>query len=90
MSLRIELTREAEAALDRLDRVTERQIRRRLRELADGPFDPRLSKPLVGLEGLRSSRVGDWRVLFTVNESERVLEVLAVRPRGETYRRLGR
>ncbi|MDI3299035.1 MAG: type II toxin-antitoxin system RelE/ParE family toxin [Bacillota bacterium] len=90
MSLRIELTYEAEKDLDRLDRTTERRIRRRLRELADAPFDLRLSKPLVGLEGLRSSRVGDWRILFTVNEAERILEVLAVRPRGEAYRRLRR
>lgn len=88
MALRVELSREAEKALDRLDRVLERRIRRRLRELAEAPFDPRLSKLLTGVGDLRSSRVGDWRILFTVNETDQAVQVLAIRPRGQAYRDL--
>ncbi|BAS28726.1 type II toxin-antitoxin system RelE family toxin [Limnochorda pilosa] len=87
MALRFELARAAEKALDRMDRQTEERIRLRLRELADDPSDPRLSKRLEGTEGLRSSRVGDWRVLFTVREPGAVLYGVGVRPRGRAYRR---
>ena len=31
-------------------------------------------------------RVGDWRVLFTIDETARVLTVLHVAPRGSVYR----
>ncbi len=88
MALRVDLSHEAEKTLDRLDRTTERRIRRRLWELAEAPFDPRLSKPLTGVEDLRSSRVGDWRILFTVNEAAQAVQVLAIRPRGQAYRDL--
>jgi len=84
----IRLYREAIKALDRMDRKTEERIRRRLRELADNPTASRLSKPLKGMEGLRSSRVGEWRILYVVDELNMAVAVLAVRPRGQAYRRL--
>jgi len=84
----IRLYREAIKALDRMDRKTEERIRRRLRELADNPTAPRLSKPLKGVEGLRSSRVGEWRILYVVDELNTSVAILAVRPRGQAYRRL--
>jgi len=84
----IRLYREAIKALDRMDRKTEERIRRRLRELADNPTASRLSKPLKGMEGLRSSRVGEWRILYVVDELNMAVAVLAVRPRGQVYRRL--
>ena len=64
MRYRIFLAREAEKILDRLDRPTEQRIRARLAQLADDPFDTRLSAPLTEREGLRKSRVGGWRILF--------------------------
>lgn len=90
MSYEVRLYREVAKALDRMDRTTEARILRRLRELAEELLAPRLSKPLVGLEGLRSSRVGDWSILFTVNDAAKAVEVVAVRPRGQAYRRLER
>ncbi|HOA77698.1 MAG TPA: type II toxin-antitoxin system RelE/ParE family toxin [Thermosynergistes sp.] len=88
MTYEIRLYREAIKALDRMDRKTEERIRRRLRELADNPTASRLSKPLKGMEGLRSSRVGEWRILYVVDELNMAVAVLAVRPRGQVYRRL--
>jgi len=29
--------------------------------------------------------VGDWRIIYEVNESERVIEIASVSPRGEAY-----
>lgn len=73
---------------DRLDQATFQRIERRLDELEANPYDPRISKPLKGLEGMRSSRVGDWRVLYTVEDTVKTIYIVAIRPRGEAYRRI--
>jgi mRNA interferase RelE/StbE len=39
---------------------------------------------LTGRDGYRL-RVGDWRVLFEINDGKLVIVVLAVKPRGEAY-----
>lgn len=88
MSYSISLADEAAKNLDHMERTTERRIRAKIRELAENPYDPRISKPLANLEGLRSSRVGQWRILYTVNETSRMLYVSAIRPRGHAYRGL--
>ncbi|WP_288011152.1 type II toxin-antitoxin system RelE/ParE family toxin [Kyrpidia sp.] len=40
------------------------------------------------MSGLWRMRVGDWRLIFTIRTEERIIEIVAVRPRGEAYRRL--
>ena len=52
------------------------------------PADPaRRSKPLVGeLEGLRSARRGDYRVLLRIDESEQLVIVVRVAHRADAYR----
>lgn len=47
----------------------------------------RLSKPLTAqLQGLRSARRGDYRVLFSLDEHERVVLVVRVAHRADAYR----
>lgn len=89
MNYEVRLSREAVKALDRMDSKPEKRIRSRLHELSDDPLDPRLSKSLTDMEGLRSSRVGGWRILYTINNSANAVIVIAVRPRGQAYRHLG-
>jgi len=86
------LSREAVKTLDRMDSKTEKRIRSRLHKLSDDPLDPRLSKPLTDtdMEGLRSSRVSGWRILYTIDNSANAVIVIAVRPRGQAYRNLHR
>ena len=88
MSYEVRLSREAVKTLDRMDSKLEKRIRSRLHELSDDPLDPRLSKLLTDMEGLRSSRVGGWRILYTIDNSANAVIVLAVRPRGQAYRHL--
>ena len=53
--------------------------------LPDAPA--RRSKPLVGeLEGLRSARRGDYRVLLRIDESEQLVIVVRVAHRADAYR----
>jgi len=44
-------------------------------------------KRLRGPKRLWRLRVGEWRVIFDRRSGERVIDVLAVRPRGRAYRR---
>ena len=82
------LSREAAKNLDRLDRATPARIHERLDQLRENPRDPRISKQLKGVLGLRSSRVGGWRILYAVNDEAKLIFIVAIRPRGEAYRDL--
>ncbi len=86
MTYRVVLTRETEKILDRLDRPTEQRIRARFVQLADDPFDPRLSAPLTERAGIRKSRVGGWRILFIADREARVVHVVTVDTRGQVYK----
>jgi mRNA interferase RelE/StbE len=87
VSYRVEIFREAEKTLETLDKVMDQRIRKKLRELAQAPLDPRLSKQMETAKDQRYSRVGDWRIIFRVHEAEGTLDILAVRPRGRAYRK---
>lgn len=43
-------------------------------------------KRLQGPERLWRLRVGEWRVIFDRRAQDRVIDILAVRPRGRAYR----
>jgi len=85
MSYRIELYREAEKTLDGLDRATARRIESRIEELAQDPLSPRLSRQMATAKGRRYSRVGDWRIIYRVNEAAGILDIVAIRPRSRAY-----
>jgi mRNA interferase RelE/StbE len=70
-----------------LDKPTKTRIREKLEAIAANPYDPRLSKPLVGVSK-RSARVGDYRVIFEIDKP--LLIVADLGPRGQIYRRLKR
>ena len=86
MNYAVRIGHEAEKILDRLDRTTERRIRHRIVQLAGDPFDPRLSAPLVERAGIRKSRLGGWRILFTVDRDAAVIYILTVDTRGQVYK----
>ena len=86
MKFRVSVTHEAEKILDRLDRPTEERIRARFGQLAVDPFDPRLCAPLTERPGNRKSRVGGWRILFSVDREAQVVYILTVDTRGQVYK----
>ena len=86
MNFRVSVVHEAEKILDRLDRPTEQRVRARFVQLAVDPFDSRLSAPLADRPGIRRSRVGGWRVLFTVDREAKVIYILTVDTRGHVYK----
>ncbi len=62
------------------------RIRRRLDQLAKDPYAnyPNVTK-LQNRPGFRL-RVGDWRVIYEIRESELIVLVLNIGSRGEIYR----
>ena len=68
----------------RLDKLTVRRIIQTLDLLKENPH---LGKNLRGqLEGFRSLRVGDFRVIYTVEESSRTVVLRAVGHRRVIYK----
>jgi mRNA interferase RelE/StbE len=77
--------RKAEKTLKRLKGDILERIRRAIRELADEPR-PLGYKKLAGHENLYRIRVGDWRIIYAVEEDKLIVLVLEVAPRGSAYR----
>ena len=83
---RVEVQRSAERDLDRLSATLFDRISARLITLAEEPRPPGAEK-LAGLEAFRV-RVGDYRIVYEVDDSARVEVVTRVRHRREVYRKL--
>ena len=82
MALTPKLSKRALDYINSLDRTTQSRITSKINELCLNPFDIGLSKPLKQ-RSERSSRVGDYRILFMVVESD--LVVSKVGHRREVY-----
>lgn len=79
----IVLSKQANKALIRMPARQSVAILSQLDRLASDPRDPRCDvRTLTGKPGLRL-RVGDWRVLFAVEDD--VLFVNWIGPRGDAY-----
>jgi mRNA interferase RelE/StbE len=53
--------------------------------LAENPH--RVGKPLkLGLEGMHSARRGDYRVIYRIDDGQRLVTVLAIEHRSDIYR----
>jgi mRNA interferase RelE/StbE len=83
---RVQLSLPAKKQLDRLDQVTAKRLDSRLKELTFDPYSTRISKAVKMEPGQRTSRVGDWRIIYRVNEIKQEIMVIAFRPRGKAYR----
>ena len=86
MNYRAVLSHEAAKTILRADVKLRARRQKRLHELVENPYDPRLSSPLSGRPGVRKSRVGDWRILFTVDQEKLLVQIATVDTRGQVYR----
>ena len=82
----VSLSRQAARSLRRIEAKQRETIRGRIELLACDPLDQRLDvKRLVGRAGFRL-RVGDWRVLYEVDDAVRIIAVEDVLQRGSANR----
>ena len=84
MPYTVKLKRSAEKELDNLPTKIHDKVVNILLSLKENPFR-RNFKKLRGREGYRI-RVGDYRILYLIDESDKNIEVISVAHRKEVYR----
>lgn len=87
MTWRLRIAPAAVKQLAKLDRPTAKLITAWLRKNVDGCDDPRAhGKPLVGtLAGSWRYRIGDYRILCEIRDSELIVLALEVSHRRDVY-----
>jgi mRNA interferase RelE/StbE len=85
VSCRVTFARSARKELQALDKQVASRLFSRIRTLAEDPRPPGCRK-LRGAGDLWRIRVGDYRVLYSVNDDESWVDVVAVRHRRDAYR----
>jgi len=85
-SHRVVLTSSAEKELQGLSAQLNARIVPRLENLADNPRPPGCKK-LQGGDKEWRIRVGDYRVVYTIDDARLMVEVTRIRHRSEVYER---
>lgn len=87
MSYSIEIYRDALKYLTKLDRPTRTRIVHALQILADNPYNPELDiKKLQGVIEEYRMRVGNYRIIYTLNDKILQIQVIKIGPRGDVYK----
>jgi mRNA interferase RelE/StbE len=81
----ITFSKDADKAMRKMPRNVALIIANKIKELAGNPSEMRNVKKLTNHPGYRL-RVGDWRVVYTVNDNELLIHVVNVKTRGEVYK----
>jgi mRNA interferase RelE/StbE len=82
----VELTGRARKQYTALDPVVRDRIRLVLRDLADNPT-PAQVKAVTGGGGVLRVRVGDWRVIYSVEHDQARVVIVDIGHRSTVYRR---
>jgi len=78
------VTRKAERRMRRLPRNLIKRLQKAIDSLGDDPRPPGYKK-LIG-EELYRIRVGNWRVIYAIEDDQLIVLVVTVAPRGSAYR----
>jgi len=81
----VKFTPSADRTLNRLDLQDQRRIILRVEELAVNPRPPGVKK-LAGPGDLWRIRVGDYRVIYQINDDILLVLIVTVGHRGDVYR----
>ena len=85
MTYRIDLTPAARRDLSKLPRDVLRRVDAHILALAQNPY-PAGAKKLEGAEALFRVRVGDYRIIYTVERRRLIILIVRIRHRREVYR----
>ena len=83
MSYEVRIVRSAEKEMDRLPTAVHARLSKRILSLEDNPR-PRGIKKLRGRQEYRL-RVGDYRILYVIDDRKHTVIILAVGHRREVY-----
>lgn len=82
---RVRIERSAERDLKKLSIEDLRRVASHIRALGDTPR-PVGCRKLTGSEDEWRLRVGDYRIIYAVNDEAKVVQIMRVRHRREAYR----
>ena len=82
---KIVFVRSARKELQALDRSVAGRVLKRIEALTREPR-PSGCRKLEGTDNLWRIRVGDWRVVYAVDDAKSLVEVSVIRHRREVYR----
>ena len=82
---KVEFERSAKKELDRLDGPIRARVLRKIAALADDPRPPGVTR-LVDADDLWRIRVGDYRILYVIEDGRLLVVVVRVAGRGKVYR----
>jgi mRNA interferase RelE/StbE len=85
MSYTILIERQAQKVIKTLDKQTVQRIHERIKELSVTPYNHRISGVVTMEKGRHKFRVGDWRIIFKIDEKDKAIFIVAVRPRRRAY-----
>ncbi|MCK5195971.1 MAG: type II toxin-antitoxin system RelE/ParE family toxin [Desulfobulbaceae bacterium] len=82
---KITFSKKADKSLRRMPRNVALNIVKKIKQLANNPNGMRNVKKITNHPGYRL-RVGDWRIVYTVNDNELLIHIINVKTRGEVYK----
>ncbi|TCS71123.1 type II toxin-antitoxin system RelE family toxin [Effusibacillus lacus] len=85
MMYKVIFRKEVEKYIKKLDKPTRLRIRNAILDLAENPYLDINVKPLEGGENLFRKRVGDFRIIFSVENEQLVILIIKVSSRGDVY-----
>lgn len=86
MALEIRFGSKADRFLQAADQKIADRIARKIKALAENPV-PRGIKKVLGEEGVFRTRVGDYRILYSLENDNRTLLVVNIDKRSRVYKR---
>lgn len=81
----VTFARTARKDLESLDRAIAKRVLSRIEALAEEPR-PSGCRKLVGANNLWRIRVGDYRVIYSVDDRRHLIDVAVIRHRRDAYR----
>jgi mRNA interferase RelE/StbE len=85
MRYRVEFLRSAQRAFNRLPRPVQERLEPRIAALADDPRPPGVVA-MAGEAGALRLRIGDYRIVYRVQDETLTIQIVRVGHRREVYR----
>ena len=85
MNYKISIVRSALRSLQKIEKKTQKRIEKKIDTLASNPI-PEDSKKLKGKRDLYRIRVGDYRIVYIIENRKLVVLIIKIGHRREIYR----
>ena len=84
----VEFSRHARSYFRRQDRQTQARLGAEIDRIAEDPHREEYRELAGKPAGWRRARVGSYRIVFAVEDTVRIVEIVRIGPRGDVYKDL--